>query len=58
MALNTMEIINVSLAGVASRARTLRAAMPEGKGASMILGSRLSHCGGNATALSLRLGGE
>jgi hypothetical protein len=32
MALNMMEIINVSLAGVASRARKLGLEMPAGKG--------------------------
>jgi hypothetical protein len=59
MALNmVMIVINVSLAGVASRARKLGLDAPGSKGASMVLGMTLSHCGGDATALALRRGGE
>jgi hypothetical protein len=36
MALNTIDIINVSLAEVASRGRNLRPGTARGKGASMI----------------------
>jgi hypothetical protein len=50
-----IENINVSLAGVVSRARTLKSEAPGGKGAAMIFRSRLSHCGANATTLALSL---
>ena len=58
IALNMMECINVSLAGVASRARKLCFEAAAGKGASPDFRMRPSHCGGNATAFSLRLPGE
>src|ERR1700730_14374218 len=50
-----IENINVSLAGVVSRARTIRSEASGGKGALISSSSRLSHCGGHATALGLSL---